>query len=177
MDEQQLLLRLRDDSNTRERAFRELVEQYSEQLYWTVRHIVGTHQDADDVVQNAFIKIWNKLEDFRGESKLSTWLHRIAVNEALDHIRREKKHQNDDGDTTELNKSFADTYFDGDEAELLLREAMETLPSAQRAVFSLKYFEDKPYKEISEILGTSEGGLKANYHYAVEKIRKYLTTH
>lgn len=177
MDEQQLLLRLRDDSNTRERAFRELVEQYSEQLYWTVRHIVGTHQDADDVVQNAFIKIWNKLEDFRGESKLSTWLHRIAVNEALDHIRREKKHQNDDGDTTELNKSFADTYFDGDEAERMLREAMETLPSAQRAVFSLKYFEDKPYKEISEILGTSEGGLKANYHYAVEKIRKYLTTH
>ena len=177
MDEQQLLLRLRDDSNTRERAFRELVEQYSEQLYWTVRHIVGTHQDADDVVQNAFIKIWNKLEDFRGESKLSTWLHRIAVNEALDHIRREKKHQNDDGDTTELNKSFADTYLDGDEAELLLREAMETLPPAQRAVFSLKYFEDKPYKEISEILGTSEGGLKANYHYAVEKIRKYLTTH
>ncbi len=177
MDEQQLLLRLRDDSNTRERAFRELVEQYSEQLYWTVRHIVGTHQDADDVVQNAFIKIWNKLEDFRGESKLSTWLHRIAVNEALDHIRREKKHQNDDGDTTELNKSFADTYFDGDEAERMLREAMETLPPAQRAVFSLKYFEDKPYKEISEILGTSEGGLKANYHYAVEKIRKYLTTH
>lgn len=176
MDEQQLLLRLRD-GNTRERAFSELVKQYSEQLYWTVRHIVGTHQDADDVVQNAFVKIWNKLDDFRGDSKLSTWLHRIAVNEALDHIRREKKHQNDIDDTSELRNSFADNYFDGDEAELLLREAMETLPTAQRAVFSLKYFEDKQYKEISEILETSEGGLKANYHYAVEKIRKYLTTH
>ncbi|MBQ0072589.1 MAG: RNA polymerase sigma factor [Prevotella sp.] len=172
MDEQQLLRDLHNNS-TRRRAFEVLVNQYSEKLYWTARHIVGVHEDADDVLQNAFIKIWNKLDEFRGDSKLSTWLHRIVVNEALDHIRREKKHMNDT-DISELKKNFADTYFDGDEAEQLLRDAMETLPDAQRAVFVLKYFEGKQYKEISAILGTSEGGLKANYHYAVEKIRKYI---
>lgn len=173
MDEQQLLNALRDES-TKERAFSQLVAQNSEQLYWTVRHIVGSHEDADDVLQNTFIKIWKKISEFRGDSKLSTWLHSVAVNESLDHIRREKKHAQNTGDTSLLKSSFADTYFDGDEAEILLREAMETLPDAQRAVFCLKYYEDKQYKEISLILGTSEGGLKANYHHAVEKIRAYL---
>lgn len=172
MDEQKLLRDLHE-ATTRRRAFNQLVSQYSEQLYWTARHIVGIHEDADDVLQNSFIKIWNKLDEFRGDSKLSTWLHRIVVNEALDHIRREKKRMNDT-DVSELNNAFADSYFDGDETEQLLREAMETLPDAQRAVFALKYFEDKQYKEISEILGTTEGGLKANYHHAMEKVRKYI---
>lgn len=175
MDEQTLLKALRDTA-TRRRAFATMVEQYSEKLYWTIRHIVGRHEDADDALQNTFLKVWNKLDEFRGDAKLSTWLHRIAVNEALDLLRREKKYNADtDMDASELRHAFSDEYFDGDEAEQLLRDAIETLPEAQRAVFSLKYYDNKQYKEISEILGTSEGGLKANYHHAVEKIKRFLT--
>lgn len=172
MKEQELLKNLRN-KETRNRAFSELVSQYSEKLYWTVRHIVGTHDDADDVIQNTFIKAWSKLDDFRGDSQLSTWLHRIAVNEALDYLRRNKKHTAADVDINNV-KTFSDEYFDGNNTERLLRTAMETLPEAQRTVFSLKYFEDMSYKDISEILGTSEGGLKANYHYAVDKIKKFI---
>lgn len=175
MDEQQLINDLRNKS-TRYKAFSVLVSMYSEQLYWTARHILGVHEDADDVVQNSYIKVWNKLDEFRGDSKLSTWLHRIVVNESLDHIRREKKHTNDTA-VGELNNTFADNYFNGDETELLLREAIDTLPEAQRTVFCMKYFEDMQYKDISQILGTSEGGLKANYHHAAEKIRKYILSH
>lgn len=173
MDEQKLLEQLRNQ-DTRRKAFSVLVEQYSEKLYWVIRHIVGRHEDADDALQNAFLKVWNKLDDFRGDANIGTWLHRIAVNEALDLLRREKKHTGSDTDTGDLSYAFADEYFDGDEAEQLLREAMETLPEAQRAVFSLKYYDNKQYKEISRILGTSEGGLKANYHHAVEKIKQFL---
>lgn len=175
MDEQQLLNALKDETSRR-KAFSQLVSQYSEKLYWTARHIVGTHENADDVVQNSFIKVWNNLEDFRGDAKLNTWLHRIVVNESLDFLRREKKHTNDT-DISELRGTFADEYFDGEETDRLLREAMETLPEAQRAVFALKYYEDKQYKEISAILGTSEGGLKANYHHAVEKIKIFFQAH
>ena len=174
MTDERLLINRLQKEETRYKAFSELVSQYSEKLYWVVRHIVGTHEDADDVVQETFIKAWNKIEEFRGDSKISTWLHRIAVNEALDHIRRERKHIEQDVDISIVRGTFADKYFDGDETERLLREAVDTLPEAQRAVFSLKYFDDKPYKEISQILRTSEGGLKANYHYAVEKIKKYF---
>lgn len=173
MNEQQLQEALRNPE-MKERAFAELVTQNSEKLYWVVRHIVGSHEDADDVVQNAFVKAWQKLGDFHGDSKFSTWLHRIAVNEALDFIRREKKHSNNTGSIEDLKGSFADSYFDGDEVERQLREAMEMLPEAQRTVFSLKYFENMQYKEISNILGTTEGGLKANYHHAVAKIKKYM---
>lgn len=173
MDERKLLEQLRNQY-TRRKAFSVLVEQYSEKLYWVIRHIVGRHEDADDALQNAFLKVWNKLDDFRGDANIGTWLHRIAVNEALDLLRREKKHAGSDTDTGDLSYAFADEYFDGDEAERLLREAMETLPEAQRAVFSLKYYDNKQYKEISRILGTSEGGLKANYHHAVEKIKQFL---
>lgn len=176
MINEQLLLSRLHDKKTRDSAFSEIVTLYSEKLYWVIRHIVGSHDDADDVVQETFIKAWNKIDYFRGDSQIGTWLHRIAVNEALDHLRREKKHLENDVELTNTSDSttFADKYFDGDETERLLREAMNTLPEAQRAVFALKYFEDKPYKEISQILGTSEGGLKANYHYAVEKIKKHL---
>lgn len=176
MNEQQLIAQLCDEK-TRNVAFGTLVAQYSEQLYWTARHIVGGHEDADDVVQNSFIKIWSRIGEFRGDSKLSTWLHRIVVNEALDFLRRERKHLDNDVALEQIGVAFADDYFDGDETERLLREAMETLPQAQRAVFSLRYYDDKPYKEISEILGTSEGGLKANYHHAVEKIKLFFEKH
>lgn len=174
MDEQTLLSQLMDKT-TRQRAFTVLVEQYSQKLYWTARHIVGRHEDADDVVQNTFVKAWNKLDDFRGEASVSTWLHRIAVNGALNLIRKEKRYADSEIDVCAAANLFSDEYFDGDEAEQMLRNAMETLPEAQRAVFALKYYEDKPYKEISEILGTSEGGQKANYHHAVEKIKRFLT--
>ena len=174
MDEQTLLRDLRNEA-TRRKAFAALAEQYSDKLYWIIRHIVGRHEDADDALQNTFIKVWNKLDEFRGEARLSTWLHRIAVNEALDLLRREKKHTGSDIDASDLHCAFSDEYFDGDEAEQLLRDAIETLPEAQRAVFALKYYENKQYKEISEILGTTEGGLKANYHYAVEKIKRFIS--
>ena len=174
MDEQALLKQLKNEA-PRRKAFAALVEQYSEKLYWTIRHIVGRHEDADDALQNTFIKIWNKLDEFRGDARLSTWLHRIAVNEALDFLRREKKFAGTDIDASEARHIFSDEYFDGDEAEQLLRDAIETLPEAQRAVFALKYYDNKQYKEISEILGTTEGGLKANYHHAVEKIKRFIT--
>lgn len=161
--------------STRRSAFSELVIKHSEEIYWTARHIVGNHQDADDVVQNTFIKAWNKLDEFRGDSKFSTWLHRIAVNEALDLLRKEKKFMGKEVDVRELNGMFADDFFDGDETERMLRNAIESLPTAQRTVFCMKYFDNKTYKEISEILGTSEGGLKANFHHAVDKIRKYFS--
>lgn len=173
MDEQTLLNQLKDRT-TRRKAFATLVEQYDEKLYWIIRHIVGTHEDADDALQNTFIKAWSKLDDFRGEANIGTWLHRIAVNEALNLIRKEKRYAGSDIDVSELPHAFADEYFDGDEVEQMLRDAMETLPEAQRAVFALKYYEDKQYKEISQILGTSEGGLKANYHHAVEKIKQFF---
>ncbi len=183
MDEQALLQALRN-TETRHRAFTQIVNQYSEKVYWVVRHIVGTHEDADDVVQNTFIKLWNKIDDFRGDSKLSTWMHRVAVNEALDFLRREKKHKDnltDDSVITDHTSGdvslagFSDIYFDGDELDKVLRDIIDTLPEAQRTVFCMKYFDDMSYKEISEILGTSEGGLKANYHHAVEKIKLNLS--
>ena len=164
----------------RERAFTELVKTYSERVYWCVRHIVGGHSDADDIVQNTFVKVWTRLDDFRGDSQFSTWLYRIAVNEALDHVRREKRRKDANGDIESGEAArcsstlMDDTYFDADEAERLLREAVDRLPEAQRAVFVLKYFENMQYKDISQILNTSVGGLKANYHYAVEKIEHYV---
>jgi len=183
MNEQALLQDLRN-LKTRHKAFTQLVSQNSEKVYWIVRHIVGTHEDADDVVQNTFIKLWNKIDNFRGDSKLSTWIHRIAVNEALDFLRREKKHKDNLADIPEVTdftsdasavSGFSDIYFDGDEVDKVLREIIDTLPDAQRTVFCMKYFDDMSYKEISEILGTSEGGLKANYHHAVEKIKLNLS--
>ena len=181
MDEQALLQALRNNE-TRHKAFTLLVNQYSEKIYWVVRHIVGGHEDADDVVQNTFVKLWNKMDDFRGDSKRSTWIHRVAVNEALDFLRKEKKHKDNLADTTLDSSavsgsisSFNDAYFDGDEIDKLLREIIDTLPDAQRTVFCMKYYDNMQYKEISEILGTSEGGLKANYHHAVEKIKLNLS--
>ena len=183
MDEQALLQALRNNE-TRHKAFTLLVNQYSEKIYWVVRHIVGGHEDADDVVQNTFVKLWNKMDDFRGDSKLSTWIHRVAVNEALDFLRKEKKHKDNLADTTLDSSavsgsisSFNDAYFDGDEIDKLLREIIDTLPDAQRTVFCMKYYDNMQYKEISEILGTSEGALKASYHIAVKKISQYVLNH
>lgn len=161
---------------TRERAFTQLVGEYSETLYWKIRRIVLTHDNADDVLQNTFIKAWTNLDSFEGKSKLSTWLYRIAVNEAIDFLRKEKKTDTVDVDEENgvANQLMADEYFDGDEADALLQQAIASLPDVQRAVFTMRYYDEMKYSEMSKILGTSEGALKASYHIAVKKIKERL---
>lgn len=165
------------NSATVRRGFELMVRQYSEQLYWQVRRIVFIHDDANDVVQNTLLKAWNSIETFKGESKVLTWLTRIAINEALDFVRRQKNHptlSTDDADLGLANQLMADRYFDGDETEAQLQEAIAQLPDVQRTVFQLRYFDEMKYSDISRILGTSEGGLKASYHIAVKKITEFF---
>lgn len=166
------------DPHTRREGFAVLVRQYSEPLYWKVRRIVLNHEDANDVLQNAFLKIWNNLDTFQGKSALSTWLYRIAINEALDFVRRQKNVNSATVSTEDepgvAARLMGDDYFDGDEAQARLQEAVARLPEVQRTVFTLKYFDELKYSEISRILDTSEGALKASYHLAVKKITEYL---
>ena len=171
IDEQQLIAMLSDPS-TQRKAFELVVRQYSEQLYWQVRRIVLTHEDANDVMQNVMLKAWTNLNTFRKDSKLSTWLYRIAINESLDYIRRQKNATMVSADDASgiANTLLADDYFDGDETEAQLQEAIAKLPDVQRTVFNLRYYEEMKYSEISEILNTTEGALKASYHIAVKKI-------
>ena len=146
-------------AETQHKGFELLVKQYSEQLYWQVRRIVMTHEDANDVLQNAFIKAWNGLESFHGDAKIFTWISRIAINESIDFVRRQKNLSvvsADDEDAHVANSLMADDYFDGDETEALLQEAIASLPEVQRTVFTLRYFEEMKYSEISERLKTSE---------------------
>jgi RNA polymerase sigma-70 factor (ECF subfamily) len=172
-----LLIKQLKDPKTQRRAFESVVRQYSEQLYWQVRRIVLTHEDANDVLQNAFIKAWQALDTFHGDSKLLTWLSRIAINESLDFMRRQKNRamvSTDDADLGVANQLMADDYFDGDETETQLQEAIATLPDVQRTVFQLRYYDEMKYSEISRILDTSEGALKASYHIAVKKITEFF---
>ena len=150
------------DPTKRRKAFEQAVREYSEQLYWQVRRIVLNHEDANDVVQNAFLKAWNSLDSFHGDSKLVTWLSRIAINEALDFMQSVAR------------QLEADRYFDGDHVEAQLQEAMSQLPDVQRTVFQLRYYDEMKYSEISRITGTSEGALKASYHLAVKKLTEYF---
>lgn len=172
------LTKLLSNPVTRGRAFETLVGQYSEQLYWTIRRLVLTHDDADDVLQNTFVKAWTNLDSFQGKSKISTWLYRIAVNESLDFLRKQKAGQQTvdiDGDADNVaNKLLADDYFDGDAAQALLQQAIARLPDVQRTVFNMRYYDNMKYSEMSRILDTSEGALKASYHIAVGKIKDYL---
>ena len=173
------ILTLLADPKTQRKAFEQIVAQYSEQLYWKVRHIVLVHEDADDVLQNSFVKAWVNLPEFRGQSKISTWLYRIAINESLDFLRK-KKHQQDmsvDEAAGVASMLLADEYFDGDEAQALLQEAIATLPDVQRTVFTLRYFDNMKYSEMSSFLDTSEGALKASYHHAVQKVTAYVKAH
>ncbi len=168
------------DPATQREAFGDIVNTYTEPLYWKIRHIVLTHEDANDVLQNTFLKAWNNLDTFRNDSKLSTWLYRIAINESLDFIRKKKIRRDIDADTDDsavANQLFADSYFNGDETTALLQEAISKLPDVQRTVFNLRYFDNMKYSEISSILGTSEGALKASYHIAVKKISEYFKSH
>ena len=153
-----------------------IVDQYSQSLYWKIRSIVLTHEDTDDVLQNTFLKAWKSLPTFQGKAKLSTWLYRIAINESLDFLRRQKAAtlSSADADLSVANRLMADDYFDGDKSQALLQEAIATLPDVQRMVFTLRYYDEMKYSDISEILGTSEGSLKASYHIAVQKISDYV---
>jgi RNA polymerase sigma-70 factor (ECF subfamily) len=175
IDEQQLIAMLSDPS-TQRKAFELVVRQYSEQLYWQVRRIVLTHEDANDVMQNVMLKAWTNLNTFRKDSKLSTWLYRIAINESLDYIRRQKNATMVSADDASgiANTLLADDYFYGDETEAQLQEAIAKLPDVQRTVFNLRYYEEMKYSEISEILNTTEGALKASYHIAVKKIADFF---
>lgn len=172
-DEQQLI-QLFTDPATQRKGFELLVRQYSEQLYWQIRRIVLSHEDANDLLQNTFLKAWNALDKFQGDAKLSTWLSRIAINESLDFLRRNKHQLSTTDDLAVANTLAADPYFDGSETEALLQQAIASLPDVQRTVFQLRYFDDMKYSEISRLLNTSEGALKASYHIAVKKISEFF---
>lgn len=175
IDEQHLLGLLRTEGE-RAKGFEMLVSQYSEQLYWKIRSIVLNHDDANDILQNLFLKVWRSLDEFRGESALSTWLYRIAINESLDFLRHKKQTEtvSADYDSSVANRLLADDYFEGNRAQALLQEAIATLPDVQRTVFTLRYYDEMPYAEMSKLLSTTEGSLKASYHIAVKKITEYV---
>lgn len=174
-DEQNLQRQLADPQRCRA-AFDEVVRLYSEQLYWKVRRMVLNHDDANDILQNVFIKAWNNLDEFHNKAKISTWLYRIAVNESLDFLRRQKNTAeiSADEEPTVAAQLLADDFFDGDHTEALLQETIAQLPDVQRVVFNLRYFDEMKYSDISKMLNTSEGALKASYHIAVKKITAYL---
>ncbi len=176
INDEQLLEELRNPKTQRQ-GFAKLVSEYSERLYWQIRKMVLSHDDANDILQDVFIKAWTNLENFRGDAKLTTWLYRIAINESITFINKKRNQNNisvDDDDSFLLNTLESDSYFDGDEAQLKLQQAILTLPDKQRLVFQMKYFEEMKYEDMSDILGTSVGALKASYHHAVKKIEKFL---
>jgi RNA polymerase sigma-70 factor (ECF subfamily) len=163
---------------TRELAFQNLVHQYQERLYWHIRKIVINHDDADDILQNTFVKIWKGIDKFREESGLYTWLYRIATNESLTFINSNKRRSLIPmNDTSEflMNNLETDSFFDGDEIQIRLQRAILQLPEKQRVVFNLRYFEEMKYEDMSQVLETSVGALKASYHHAAKKIEEYLT--
>jgi len=160
-----------------EKAYGLILDKYQERIYWHVRKIVLHHEDANDVLQNTFIKIWKGLKTFRGDSELFTWIYRIATNESLSFLKQKAKKTGrnvEDPDLTLGNTLQADEYFDGDEIQLKLQMAISKLPGKQKLVFQMKYFEDMKYEKISEILNTSVGALKASFHHAVKKIKDEL---
>ena len=178
MYDDQQLHQLLSDPATQRKGFEALVRRFSEPLYWQIRHIVLTHEDANDVLQNTFLKAWNGLSSFQGDSQFITWLSRIAINESLDFLRRNKHALTcHDEDLSVANNLMADPYFDGNETEAMLQEAIASLPDVQRTVFQLRYFEDMKYSDMSQLLNTSEGSLKASYHIAVKKISEFFKSH
>ncbi|MGM9805033.1 MAG: RNA polymerase sigma factor [Candidatus Aphodosoma sp.] len=173
----QELARLLADVKTREKAFAMLVEQTRSQLYWHIRRMVLVHEDADDVLQNAYLKAWRSIDTFRGESSLSTWLYRIATNETLTFMAQQRMRNvmtSIDYEDLMLSRMEADTYYDGDQMQRKFRQAVLQLPEKQRLVFNMRYYDDMKYEQIAEITGTSEGALKASYHIAVKKIEQFI---
>jgi len=177
IDETQLLGQLKSEAH-KNQAFKVLLELYKERLYWHIRNIVKSHDDTDDVLQNTFIKIFKNIDNFKGESKLFSWMYRIATNESITFANKKAKRlqvTNEEVQQLAINNLKSDVYFEGNDIQIKLHSAIATLPKKQQLVFNMKYFEDLKYKDMSEILETSEGALKASYHIAVKKIEAYLT--
>lgn len=175
-DSDDLVARIQNPATCR-KAFEEVIARYSEPLYWQIRRMVQNHDDAADILQDVFLKAWQSIDQFRGAAKLSTWLHKIAINESLTFLDRLKRRNNvdiDDPDSKLAAAIEADTNIDGDRLSLQFRKAIATLPEKQRLVFNMRYFDEMPYEQISNILGTSQGALKASYHLAVKKIERYF---
>ena len=173
---EQIILEQLKDSTLRNAAFSTVVELYSKHLYWHIRNMVLSHDDANDLVQETFIKAWNNIESFRGEAKISTWLYKIAINETLAFLKK-RSIETIPLDSKEHNFADnieSDTYFCGDDTDIMFRKAIKSLPQKQRLVFNMKYFEEMKYEEMSEILGTSVGALKESYHIAVKKIETII---
>jgi RNA polymerase sigma factor (sigma-70 family) len=177
VEEKDLVADLQSETS-KEAAFRVLMREYKERLYWHIRKMVLNHDDTDDVLQNTFIKVYKNIDGFKGESKLYSWLYRIATNEAITFLNKKAKALQVTSETVQenaLNALKADVYFEGDAIQLELQKAIKTLPQKQQLVFNMKYFDDITYEELSEILDTSVGALKSSYHLAVKKITEYLT--
>ncbi|WP_026310028.1 RNA polymerase sigma factor [Niabella aurantiaca] len=171
------LLALFRNPGTKEAAFTAIVNKYKERLYWHIRRMVIIHEDADDVLQNVFMKTWKGLEQFRAESGLYTWLYRISTNESITHLQNQKKKRAavSFGNEQDLAGQIrADPYFDAKKIEWKLQLAIQRLPEQQRLIFNLRYFDEMPYQKMSEILGVTEGALKASYHHAAKKVENYL---
>ncbi len=180
MNNDALLVAQLKDKKTQEQAFRKLMSLYKERLYWHIRKIVFIHDDADDVLQNTFIKVFKNIHSFKEESKLFSWMYRIATNEAITFINKKAAKKQVDLSELQLNivqKLNSDIHFSGDEIQLLLQKAIITLPHKQQLVFNMKYFDEMKYKDMSEILDTSVGALKASYFHAVKKIEEFLKNH
>lgn len=173
-----LILQKFADPATREEAFGLLLKKYQQKIYWHIRRLVIDHDDADDLVQDVFVKVWKNLENFREDAQLYTWLYRIATNESITFLNKKKQRLNvslDDESAAYLADTLStSSYFDGNQAQQKLQEALLRLPEKQRLVFNMKYFEDMKYEEISQVVGTSVGALKASYHIAVKKIEQYF---
>lgn len=175
----ELLVQFRDPG-TKEKAYTALIKKYQERLYWHVRRMVVDHDDANDVLQNVFIRVWNGLENFREDAQLYTWLYRIATNECLSFLEQQKRKASvslSDVESSLENKVKADKHFDANKLEWKLQLAIQQLPEKQRIVFTLRYYDEMPYEEMSRVLETSEGALKASYHHAAKKIEEYILNH
>jgi RNA polymerase sigma-70 factor (ECF subfamily) len=178
-DDTELLHRFKDPSQ-KEKAFTAIIKKYQEKLYWHIRRMVVDHDDANDILQNMFIKVWKSLENFREDSQLYTWLYRIATNECLTFLEQQKRRSAvslSDVESGLTNKIKADENFDANKLEWKLQLAIQHLPDKQRIVFNLRYYDEMPYEEMSRVLETSEGALKASYHHAAKKIEDFILNH
>lgn len=177
-NEEIIIEELRNE-DTRQKAFGKVIRHYSEQLYWQIRRMVIDHDNANDLLQETFIKAWININHFRGDAKLSTWLHKIAINESITFLNKERNKNTtsiDDEDSFLINNLESDRWFDGEDLRLELQKAINQLPEKQRLVFNMRYFDEMKYEDMSEILGTSVGALKASYHHAVKKIEDFFSS-
>lgn len=180
MQEEKILVQNLQNPSTKETAFRKLVQTYQERLYWHLRKILISHEDTNDVLQNTFIKIYKGIGNFKGDSKLFSWMYRIATNEAMTFLGKKAKEQNISVEEYQIPHAFtlqSDALYDGDEIQEILQKVLQTLPPKQRLVFNMKYFDNLKYDEISEILESSVGSLKASYFHAVKKIKEFIESH